>query len=486
MKQEKTFLGQPLGLSTLFSTELWERFSYYGMKAILIYYMYYSVAKGGLGFDKTVALSIMSIYGSMVYLSTVLGGFIADRILGSRKTVFYGGVFIMFGHIFLSLPFGKLALFASIISICIGTGMLKPNISDMVGKLYPDGDNRKDAGFNIFVFGINFGALIAPLIVGTIGLNYNFHVGFSIAAIGMFIALLNYYLVGNKRLGDIGNEPSAPLTDVEKSKIKRNILLGTILFILVLGFMKIIGILNIENFISLLSIIVILTPIAYFMIMLNSKKVNSIERKKVLAYIPLFIAATVFWAIEEQGSVVLALFAADQTNNSILGFNINVSWYQLLNPGFIMLYTPLFAYMWTKLGKKQPSTPKKFAYGMFFAGLSYIFMMIPIGLFGETAKVSPFWLIGSWAIIEIAELLISPIGLSVTTSLAPKSFESQMLGMWFLADAAGQAINSQIVKFYVPGNEMNYFMWIGIVSIVAGIVLLFMLKKIKNNMGNVL
>lgn len=189
MNQKKTFLGQPSGLSTLFSTELWERFSYYGMKAILIYYMYYSVAKGGLGFDKTVALSIMSIYGSMVYLSSILGGFIADRILGSRRTVFYGGIFIMFGHIFLSLPFGKLALFASIIAICIGTGMLKPNISDMVGKLYPNGDNRKDAGFTIFVFGINFGALIAPYVVGTLGLNYNFHLGFSVAEIGMFIAL---------------------------------------------------------------------------------------------------------------------------------------------------------------------------------------------------------------------------------------------------------------------------------------------------------
>lgn len=250
--------------------------------------------------------------------------------------------------------------------------------------------------------------------------------------------------------------------------------------------MKIAGILNIENFISLLSIIVILTPIFYFIIMLKSKKVSGYERKKVLAYIPLFIAATIFWAIEEQGAVVLALFAADQTNNSVLGFNINVSWYQSLNPGFIMLYTPLFAYMWTKLGKRQLSSPGKFAYGMFFAGLSYIFMMIPVGLFGETARVSPFWLLGSWAIIEIAELLISPIGLSVTTSLAPKAFESQMLGMWFLADSAGQAINSQIVKFYVPGNEMNYFMWIGIVSIISGVILLIMLKKIKSNMGNVL
>ena len=185
-EKDKAFLGQPRGLMTLFFTEMWERFSYYGMRAILIYYMYYAVTQGGLGFSQATAASVMAIYGSLVYLASVAGGFISDRILGSRKTVFYGGVLIMFGHIALSLPFGSAALLVSIALIVIGTGMLKPNVSEMVGSLYSVEDTRRDAGFSIFVFGINLGALLAPLIVSWVGFQISFHAGFSLAAIGMF------------------------------------------------------------------------------------------------------------------------------------------------------------------------------------------------------------------------------------------------------------------------------------------------------------
>ena len=194
--QDTAFLGHPKGLSTLFFTEMWERFSYYGMRAILLYYMYYSVTQGGLGIDKTTAASIMSIYGSLVYLSSTLGGFISDRILGSRRTVFWGGVLIMIGHIILATPFGKAALFLSILFIVLGTGMLKPNVSEMVGGLYEEGDQRRDSGFTIFVFGINVGSLLAPLIVGFLGQQVNFHLGFSLAAVGMFFGLLQYTIQG--------------------------------------------------------------------------------------------------------------------------------------------------------------------------------------------------------------------------------------------------------------------------------------------------
>ena len=198
--QEPTFLGHPRGLSTLFFTEMWERFSYYGMRAILLYYMYYSVSQGGLGFDKTTAASIMSIYGSLVYLSSVIGGFVSDRIWGSRKTVFVGGVLIMLGHIVLATPFGRMALFLSIALIVIGTGLLKPNVSEMVGGLYAPEDTRRDSGFSIFVFGINMGAFIAPLTVGWLGQQVNFHLGFSLAAIGMFFGLIQYSIDGRKYL----------------------------------------------------------------------------------------------------------------------------------------------------------------------------------------------------------------------------------------------------------------------------------------------
>ncbi|KAL3949210.1 peptide MFS transporter [Lentilactobacillus hilgardii] len=484
-RADTSFFGQPRGLSTLFFTEMWERFSYYGMRAILLYYMYWSVAKGGLGFEPGLAASIMSIYGSLVYLSSVVGGFISDRILGSRRTVFYGGILIMFGHIALSMPLGSIALFVSIVLITLGTGLLKPNISEMVGDLYTEYDNRRDSGFTIFVFGINFGSFISPILVGYLGQHVNFHLGFSLAAIGMFFGLLQYIRGGKKHLPSSSLYASDPLEPEDVKKLSVKFGLGVVVFALILLLMNVMGALNIGNFITLLSVIAVATPIIYFIIIITSKKITSTERSRVIAYIPLFIAAAIFWAIEEQGSSVLALFAANQTNNSLFGFQIPASWYQSLNPFFIMLYTPFFAWLWIKLGKKQPSSPSKFSLGLMIAGLSYLFMVIPVALFGSSAKVSPFWLIGSWAIVEVAELLISPIGLSVTTKLAPKSFESQMMSMWFLADSAAQAVNSQIVKYYTPDNEVRYFTMVAIAAVIAGILLAFLIKPIKKLMEGV-
>lgn len=483
--EDRTFFGQPRGLSTLFFTEMWERFSYYGMRAILIYYMYYSVTKGGLGFDQGTAASVMSIYGSMVYLSSVLGGYLSDRVWGSRRTVFIGGVLIMFGHIALSVPAGKMALFVSILLIVLGTGLLKPNVSEMVGGLYNEGDTRRDSGFTIFVFGINVGSLVAPYLVGWLGLSYNFHLGFSLAAIGMFLGLVQYWIGGKKYLSKDSLYPTDPLEPGDMKKLVVRSTIGLVAFVLVLLLMALLGSLNLTNFVLLLTIIALATPVIYFTIFLTSKKVTATERKHVWAYLGLFIAAMIFWAIEEQGSSVLALFAANQTNNVVLGFHIPPAWYQSLNPLFILLYTPFFAMMWNRWGKKQPSSPAKFATGMLFAGASYLIMVIPVALFGSSAKVSPLWLVGSWAVIEIAELLISPIGLSVTTKLAPKAFQSQMMSMWFLADSAGQAVNAQIVKLYTPGNEANYFLGVAIVAIVAGVIMVALVKPIKNLMAGI-
>ncbi len=484
-QQDASFFGQPWGLSTLFFTEMWERFSYYGMRAILLFYMYFSITRGGLGFNKITAMSIMSIYGSLVYLSGVVGGFLSDRVWGARKTVFYGGVLIMFGHIALSVPFGKWALFVSIVLIVAGTGLLKPNVSDMVGGLYSEKDDRRDAGFTIFVFGINLGSFISPILVSWLGLSYNFHLGFSLAAIGMFFGLLQYVLGGKKHLPSTSLYPSDPIEPADIKKLSLRVGAGIIVFILVLLLMKVMGALNILNFINLLTLIVLVTPVVYFIVIISSEKITKKDRSRVIAYIPLFIAAAIFWGIEEQGSVVLALFAETQTDNHIFGLTIQAGMYQSLNPLFIMLYTVPFAWLWTRLGKRQPSSPTKFSTGMVVAGLSYLFMVIPVSLFGPNAQVSPLWLVGSWAIIEIAEMLISPIGLSVTTKLAPHAFQSQMMSLWFLTDAAGQAVNAQIVKFYTPANEIRYFAIVGAASIVAGIILAFLIKPLKRLMEGV-
>ncbi len=482
-KQEKTFFGQPHGLSTLFFTEMWERFSYYGMRAILLFYMYFALDKGGLGFDKTTAMSVMAIYGSMVYLASVVGGWLSDRIWGSFKTVFIGGVLIMLGHIALAMPMGATALFISIALIVAGTGLLKPNVSEMVGSLYSENDRRRDAGFSMFVFGINLGSFVAPILVGAVGQKIDFHLGFSLAAVGMFFGLIQYYH-GRSQFSKENSKPNDPIAPEELSSVIRKIVIGVVVVVAVVLGMQFTGNLNIDNIVLMISIIAIALPIVYFSRMLGSKKVTKKERSRVIAYIPLFIAAAIFWGIEESGSVVLALFAEDRTILNIGGHSLAASNFQSLNPLFIMLLTPFFVWLWSAW-KKQPSAPGKFAVGLIFAGLSYMFMALPGLLHGTGGRVSPFWLIGSWFIVEIAEMLISPIGLSITTKLAPKAFQSQMMSMWFLADAAGQAINAQLVRLYSPQTEIRYFLGIGIVSAIFGIVLIFFVKPVHKLMEGV-
>ena len=489
-KQDRAFFGQPRGLATLFSTEMWERFSYYGMRAILLFYMYFAISKGGLGFSEGTAASIMSIYGSLVYMAGVVGGWLSDRVWGSRKTVFLGGVFIMLGHIVLSLPFGAAALYASIAFIVVGTGLLKPNVSDMVGDLYSETDRRRDAGFNIFVFGINLGAAIAPWAVPFVAEkfghngNMNFHAGFALAAIGMFAGLIQYYFDGKKYLPEDTLHPKDPISKEDLKPIIKGVIIGIIALVVVLGIMGATGTLNIDNVITLITLIAVALPIIYFVIMLRSSKVTKVERSRVRAYIPLFIAAAIFWAIEESGSVVLALFAENRTVLHIGSWHFAASNFQTLNPLFIMILTPVFVWLWSHW-KNQPSAPGKFAAGLIFAGLSYAWMALPGILEGTTGRVSPFWLVMSWFIVEIGEMLISPIGLSVTTKLAPKAFKSQMMSMWFLANAAGQAINSQVVKYYSSSTEVPYFLTIGLISIVFGIILFFFVKKIHRLMDGV-
>ncbi|KAF1296583.1 peptide transporter [Enterococcus sp. JM4C] len=484
-EQDRSFFGQPKGLSTLFFTEMWERFSYYGMRAILIYYIYDTVANGGLGLPRTTALAIMSIYGSLVFMSSIIGGWLSDRVLGSRKTVFYGGVFIMVGHVVLATPLGIVALFLSMILIIIGTGMLKPNVSGMVGHLYSKTDLRRDAGFSIFYMGINMGALLAPFIVGTLGQKYNYHLGFSIAAFGMFFGLLQYYIQGKKSLNTIGQDPTNPMDMAEKKKFVTATVIAAIVVAVIFGVAYVTKNLTIDFFVNAISLLGIMLPVYYFTKMLTSKDVTAEEKPKVMAYIPLFLSAIVFWSLEEQGSSILALFASERTKESLFGISVAASWFQSLNPIFVFILTPVFVTLWTKLGKKQPSTVVKFSVGLIFAGLSFVLLMFPGLLFGTDSKVSPLWLVLSFFIMIVGEMCLSPVGLSITTKLAPRAFEAQTVAIWLLADAASQAINAQIARFYTPATESAYFGIVGGVAVIAGIILFLVKNPIKKLMGSV-
>ncbi|WP_339229999.1 peptide MFS transporter [Aeribacillus sp. FSL K6-2833] len=483
---QKGFFGHPKGLFTLFFTEFWERFSYYGMRAILLYYMYYEVSKGGLGIDEATAASIMAIYGSLVYMSGTIGGWIADRLLGTSKTVFYGGILIMLGHIVLSFPGNIEALFISMTLIVLGTGLLKPNVSSVVGDLYADNDARRDSGFSIFYMGINLGGFLAPIIVGTLGQGYNFHLGFAFAAIGMFFGLLTFVLTKKKNLGLAGTQVPNPLQPEERKKVFTIFGIGALVIIAFLAITIPAGLLTINSFTMIVSILGIVIPTCYFIFMYRSPKTTEVERSRVIAYIPLFIAAVVFWAIQEQGAIILATYADKRTQLSYAGLELQSSWFQSLNPLFIIFLAPVFAWLWVKLGKRQPSTPSKFAFGLIFGGLSFLVMIIPAYVNGTESLVSPLWLVLSFFLVVIGELCLSPVGLSATTKLAPAAFSAQTMSLWFLTSAAAQAINAQLVKYYTVETEIVYFGIIGMISIILGLILFFMAPMIKRLMKDVL
>ncbi|MFU0790436.1 MAG: peptide MFS transporter [Virgibacillus proomii] len=482
---QKGFVGHPKGLFTLFFTEFWERFSYYGMRAILLYYMYTELSSGGLGIADSTANSIMAIYGSLVYMSGIIGGWIADRLLGTQKTVFYGGLLIMVGHIVLALPAGISGLFVSMFLIVMGTGLLKPNVSSVVGDLYRLSDARRDSGFSIFYMGINMGAFIAPFIVGTLGQKYNYHLGFGVAAVGMLVGLIVFMVTKKQYLGLAGTYVPNPLGKEEKKKVFARIVIG-IVAIIVLGAITINnGILTINRFTYLVSILGILIPTIYFIVMYRSPKTNADEKSRLIAYIPLFIAAIMFWAIQEQGSIILARYADKRTDLDFLGIELQSSWFQSLNPIFIVALAPVFAGLWIKLGERQPSTSKKFSLGLFFAGLSFLVMIFPAVLNGTESLVSPIWLVLSFFLVVIGELCLSPVGLSATTKLAPTAFSAQTMSLWFLTNASAQAINAQIVKLYKPATEIIYFGVIGSLSILLGVILFLVSPKIQRYMKGI-
>ena len=479
------FFGHPKGLATLFFTEMWERVSYYGMRAILLYYMYTAVSAGGLGIAQGTAAALMSIYGSAVFMSGIIGGWIADRLLGSRRSIFIGGVLIMCGHICLAIPTGGLvALYLSMIFIVLGTGLLKPNISNVVGDLYSRRDARRDAGFSIFYMSTNIGAFIAPLVVGALSDAYNFHAGFSFAAFGMALALVLYVALG-RWMGSAGTKATNPIRPPERRPIATRLGIGLVVVVLVLGGMAIGGIFTVDWIINLISLLSIALPIAYFVVMVRSPRTTADERSRVLAYIPLFVGSVFFWMIEEQGSVVLATFAKQRTDLHLGSFDIPAAWFQSINPLAIVVLAPLFALLWTKLGDRQPRTPRKFAAGMFLAGLSYLLMMGPGLINGTSVPASPFWLVGSFVIVILGELCLSPVGLSATTKLAPVAFASQTMSLWFLSDAAAQGISAQIVPVFNPDTEVAYFAIVGGVIAALGVVMFLVSPLITRRMGDV-
>ncbi|MCX4511267.1 oligopeptide:H+ symporter [Streptomyces sp. NBC_01619] len=489
----KTFFGHPRGLATLFMTEMWERFSYYGMRALLVLYLVSGGADaatgsqgGGLAMTAVTATAIYSVYVSMVYLMAMPGGWFGDRVWGARKTVAIAGFVIMAGHVSLAVP-GQAMFFVGLALVAVGSGLLKANISTMVGHLYdgPD-DPRRDGGFTIFYIGINLGAFAAPLIIGTVGEKHNWHYGFLLAAVGMALGLAQF-LIGTRSLSPKSSVVPNPLTAPERRAILTKVGIGTVLVAAFYGVVVAAGMYTLNWALVPITLAGLIIPVAVLVRIKRDKDLDRVEQSKVSGYIWFFVAAAVFWMIYDQGGSTLALFADGKTADTLLGFAFPATWFQSLNPLFIMALAPLFAWMWLALARRnsEPNTIVKFAMALVLVGGSFFVFIVPMGMAGDGTKVSPMWLVSIYMIQTIAELCLSPVGLSVTTKMAPQKYSSQMLGVWFLAVTAGDCTTGLLSLAGVDLNGTGIIALQAALAAVAGGAIWMYRKKVQELMGNV-
>ncbi|MFJ8825780.1 peptide MFS transporter [Streptomyces sp. NPDC102467] len=482
----KTFLGHPRGLAFLFLTEMWERYSFYGMRALLVLYLSAAVIDGGLGLTFATATAIYSVYNAMVYLLALPGGWLGDRVWGPRKTTAVGGAVIMVGHFTLALPSAG-TFYAGLALIAIGSGLLKANISTMVGQLYPDkNDPRRDGGFSIFYMAINLGAFVAPLTIGTVGQKVNWHLGFAMAGVGMALGLM-CFVFGFRFLSSESTVVPSPMSAAEKSTLLKKAGLWAAVAVVFYGIVGGGGWFTVNWMLWPLTVLGLVLPVWYLVKMKRDRELSTTEQSRVSAYIWFFVVAAVFWGIYDQTGSTLTLFANDHTANTLFGFEFPSSWFQSLNPLYVMAFAPVAAWAWIALNKrgKEPSTISKFANGVFLIGLSFFLMMLAQAAATGDTKVTPLWLCAVYLIQTIGELTLSPVGLSLTTKLAPQKYGSQMMGVWFLAVTAGDSVIALLQLIGAPTDSQWWFASQGALAVLAGVAVFMFRRKVKPLMGGV-
>ncbi|MBH1935464.1 MFS transporter [Streptomyces sp. AV19] len=489
----KTLFGHPLGLAPLFLTEMWERFSYYGMRALLVLYLIAGGpdAKdgsqgGGLAMPESTSLAIYSVYVAMVYLLAMPGGWFGDRVWGPRKTVAIAASVIMCGHLLLALP-GKPTFFAGLALVAIGSGLLKSNISTMVGHLYNGPkDPRRDGGFTLFYIGINVGGLGAPLVIGTIGQKYSWHLGFTIAAIGMGLGLVAF-LIGTRWLDPKSSTVPMPLTPAERNSW---LLKGVIWLVIAAIFYGVVvgtGHFTINWALVPIALVGLIVPIFVLARIKRDKELTSEEQTKVSGYIWFFVAAAVFWGIFDQAGSTMSTFAEKKTTDNVFGIHFPSTWFQSVNSAWVLVLAPIFAAMWVALArrKREPSSTVKFSAAMLLAGASFVLFAIPMNMATDGNTVSPMWLITIYMLQTLGELCLSPVGLSLTTKMAPQKYASQMMGVWFLAVTAGDCVMTLMATAGVDLNSFGVILGEAAVAAVAGVAVWSSRKKIEALMGDV-
>ena len=487
---DTSFFGHPRGLATLFFTEFFERFSYYGMRAILILYMTAAVADGGLAYDASKAGAIYGLYVAGVYLLALPGGWIADRLIGQRRAVFVGGVIIAAGHFSLAIE-NTTTFFLGLVLIVLGTGLLKPNISTMVGELYPDGGARRDAGFSVFYMGINLGAFVAPFVCGYLGEQINWHLGFAAAGVGMVLGLIQYSL-GGKYLGTAGALADSGRDPAIRSVSMRRFMYavgGAIAIIVAILALRASGAMNIsiEAAADATGVVIVGMAVLYFAYMFFAGGLDATERKRVSAIFVLFIFSALFWSGFEQAGSSLNLVAERLTNRNIGGWEMPASFLQSVNAGFIIILAPVFAGIWVVLARrsKEPSSPGKFTLGLIFLGLGFAVMIVAAQRSQAGVLVSPMWLVLTYLLHTIGELCLSPVGLSTVTKLAPQRMVGQMMGVWFMSISLGNLIAGRVAGQFETLPLPDLFGRVTMFTLGGGVVLALLIKPIRRLMSGV-
>jgi POT family proton-dependent oligopeptide transporter len=499
VQSDTRFFGHPRGLATLFFTEMWERYSFYGTRALLMLYMTHAVATGGLGLSDMKAGAIYGFYTATVYLLSLPGGWIADRIIGQRKAVLYGGMLIAAGDFCLAAP-SLVAYYTGLSLLMVGTGMLKPNVSTMVGQLYAPGDRRRDAGFSIFYMGINIGAF-SPLLVSWIGEDINWRLAFATSGIGMVAGLIQYLVTG-KHLGEAGLHPSRSEDPTKDRAQKRTAAwLGTFALLALAvaitasarGWIELTAV-SVSNG---LGWILLLVSVAVFAWMIFGKGWSVEERKRAGAILVLFIASALFWGAYEQAGSSLNLFADRNTDRHVsvivprllhplvsdrlLQKEYPAGWFQWVQPLFVLVLAPMFAWLWVRLGRREPSSPAKFSIALVFVGLSFLILVPPASRMG----VSPHWLNTCYFFSVVGEMCLSPVGLSAMTKLAPARAAGFAMGIWFLSTSVGEWLAGKAGSHFGSMPLSKLFGISAAVPLAAALVLALLVKPTKRLMSGV-
>ncbi|MDO5749673.1 MAG: oligopeptide:H+ symporter [Rothia sp. (in: high G+C Gram-positive bacteria)] len=474
--KQRTFFGHPSMLANLFSVEMWERFSFYGMQVVMLLYLYSSIDKGGLGIEKATAAGIIGAYGGTVYLMAILGSVLGDRLIGPERALFYSAITIMVGHAALALVPGVAGVAIGLILVAVGSGVLKTNASALVASLYKDGDPLRDAGFTIFYIGVNTGAFFGPLLTGWLRVEQGFHMAFGAAAIGMALGLIQYALT-RKNLPASVHEVANPFTPAQRNGFYASL----VAIIAVIALAVTFGIVTPANLKNWVMGIIALAAVALFVQMLSSKKVTGEERSRVYAFIPLWIANAVFFGLYQQQFTVIELYADERLNRHVGSWEMPTEWVNSINPVFIMIFGVVFTAIWTKMGERQPSSTTKFSLGLVLLGAGFLLFITQQGV----ASVALYWIVLILFVITIAELVFSPIGTSFATKIAPKQYRVSMLALYFTSVAMGTVLSGWFAQFYSHENEVPYFVAMGVLAIGTGVLLAACHKPLQKLMAGV-